>query len=784
MADEAKEPFERGNWPCTWLGCPGTETPPFVAAYRLKVAIEKGRTVRVHVTADERYELYLDGRQVGRGPERGEILLWFYETYDLELSAGTHVLVARVWSLGDLAPMAQMSVRPGFLLVAEEEARLFSTGVAPWEARKVEGYEVLPPLSEAWWVGGQVRIDGTVYPWGIERGEGEGWAEAVRLGTARDRINGAGQVGTPRLQPATLPAMLDRRIQVGRVRHVDDPGDGPTDESLVEASRALPEADRWQAMFTGGGEVTVEAGARRRVIVDLEDYYCAYADVHVSGGKGSTVRLLWAESLFEEKGGRGRRKGNRDQVEGKYFMGKGNAFLPDGGPGRVFSGLWWGCGRYLELDVETGAEPLTIHGVVLRETRYPLEMEGRFRCDDGRFDEVFPILLRGLQMCSHETYMDCPYYEQLMYAGDTRLEMLTTYVTTRDDRLPRKTLRLFDASRHFLGLSQARYPSRLPQYIPQFSLYWVAMVYDYALWRGDREFLRSLMPGVRSVMETFLAHMGADGLLVLPEGWDWIDWVPEWHNGRPWLKGQRVCGINHWQLIYVLGLAAQLERWMGEEALAERLTDRRQELARAGIVTFWDEGRGLVANAPDRRSFSEHAQCFAILGGALGKEKEARVAQGLEAAEDLDRATIYFRHYLFEAFRLRRRVEAIFERLGLWFELKANGFRTTLESPEPSRSDCHGWGAHPIYHAFASILGVRPASFGFETVEVAPQMGPLREVCSEIVHPKGTIIVDLQWKDHRLEGSVELPAGLTGSLVGPETRVPLKPGRNAVHLPA
>lgn len=63
-------------------------------------------------------------------------------------------------------------------------------------------------------------------------------------------------------------------------------------------------------------------------------------------------------------------------------------------------------------------------------------------------------------------------------------------------------------------------------------------------------------------------------------------------------------------------------------------------------------------------------------------------------------------------------------------------------------------------------------------------MGPLREVCSEIVHPKGTIIVDLQWKDRRLEGSVELPAGLTGSLVGPETRVPLKPGRNAVHLPA
>ena len=37
-------------------------------------------------------------------------------------------------------------------------------------------------------------------------------------------------------------------------------------------------------------------------------------------------------------------------------------------------------------------------------------------------------------MCAHETYMDCPYYEQMMYVGDTRLEVLTTYAISRDDR--------------------------------------------------------------------------------------------------------------------------------------------------------------------------------------------------------------------------------------------------------------------------------------------------------------------------------------------------------------
>src|SRR6185369_12974243 len=141
--------------------------------------------------------------------------------------------------------------------------------------------------------------------------------------------------------------------------------------------------------------------------------------------------------------------------------------------------------RYLEILVQTTDEALTLERFVFRETHYPLELESAFEASDPRLARVMPLMLRGLQMCSHETYMDCPYYEQLMYVGDTRLEVLTTYVATRDDRLPRKALRMFDLSRRTDGLTQSRYPSRFTQIIPPFSLWWVAMVHDYALWRDD-----------------------------------------------------------------------------------------------------------------------------------------------------------------------------------------------------------------------------------------------------------------------------------------------------------
>ena len=152
---------------------------------------------------------------------------------------------------------------------------------------------------------------------------------------------------------------------------------------------------------------------------------------------------------------------------------------------------------------------MTLERCGFLETRYPLEMESRFRSSDPRLDAIAPLALRSLQMCAHETYMDCPYYEQMMYVGDTRLEALTTYTISRDDRLPRKALVLFGLSRLPDGLTQARYPGRDVQVIPPFALWWVGMVHDYALWRSDRDFAAALLPGVRAVLDGFLAYVDA-----------------------------------------------------------------------------------------------------------------------------------------------------------------------------------------------------------------------------------------------------------------------------------
>jgi len=778
---------DRGNWPARWVACADQGEPPFVCAYRLTVTLRKAVRTRIHVTADERYELFLDGERVGRGSERGDQANWFYESWDLALSAGRHVLVARVWSQGDQAAYAQLSAHPGFLLAGEGRFHeTFSTGTARWTAKRLGGYG-FRSSEDAWGTGWNLDVDGSTFDWGFKTGGGGGWKPVRVLSPG---VNGALKNEIERnhmLKPATLPPQLEVRRAVGVVRHVE--------AVRTLATRGLPvrgvahlesEAAPWRGLLAGTGRVTVPPRTRRRVIIDLADYYCGYPELTVSKGRGAVIRVLWEEGLYQagspREWARARPKGNRNEIEGKFMIGVGDVFRPDGGGHRTFETLWWQAGRYVEVAVETGAQPLVLERWTLRETRYPLELQSRFAASDHRLARTIPVMVRALQMCSHETYMDCPYYEQLMYVGDTRLEVLATYVAHRDDRLPRKALRLFDQSRLPAGFTQSRYPSRIQQIIPPFSLWWIGMVHDFALWRGDRSFVKTLMPGVRAVTDAFAACRNRDGLVEAPNGWNYMDWVPGWRDGIPPDGDRGVSGVINWQFALILTRVAELEAWVGEQELAVRAYRMAEDLGKASSKAFWEPRRGMLADDLGRKHFSEHAQCLALLSRQVPAAMRRRIAYGLLTDPDLARTTIYFSHYLFETYRGLGRADALLDRMRLWFDLPGMGFKTTLESPEPSRSDCHAWGAHPLFHYFATILGIRPAGLGSPELVIAPLLGPLEWASGTLAHPLGDVTVDLRRDGRALTGRVVLPRGLRATLRHAGAARRLGPGRHEVRI--
>jgi len=778
--------FEKGDdrkaWPIRWISVPAPTRKSYLIAYRLVFELGASACMRIHVSADQRYRLFADGKRVGEGPERGDLFNWYYQSYELDLAVGKHCLVALVWTLEmapGIVPGAQISFDHGFVLAADSPfTEMVSTGLADWKYKEVEGivFRSSGLIGAGELSGATIRVDGERYPWGVECGSGEGWYPVRTKYAARARVGNDnwGLLDSPLLKPGGLPTEENSVHVMSRIRFAGRlPDEG--NRLFVSDDLRLSAIERsLTASWSRGEAVRVPPHSNWWVLLDLEDYYCGYPEMTVSGGGGAEFDVLWAETLFQDPKD-GRTKGHRDEIEGKTFAGRGDSFLvPQGAEESFFTSLWWSCGRYVAILFRTREEALTVYPPAFRESRYPLEATAEIRLFDDAFDPAWKLMWRAVQMCAHETYIDCPYYEQMNYAADTRIQILVTYVVSGDARLARRCIELFASSILPSGMTSARYPADLPQIIPQFSLFWVAMLHDYAMWQNDPKFVRSLLPRVRFLLDTFFENVGEDGLLDLPDGWNWVDWA--WRSRK---ARTEFSTVNQLQLVYVLRLAAELERWVGREDMAIHYQRLLEKLWDCAVERFWVPSRGLFAVSEKCDEFGEHEQCFAVLSGMVDEEKRFAIKRGLAQTPNLHRATFYFRHYLFETYAALGLQSKITEAMPLWRKMVDQGLCTTIEREEQDRSDCHGWSSHPLYHAAVSIAGIQPAKFGFGEVLIAPAIGVVPRISVSIKRPQGTISVDWGPMETGTRLSISVPKGLPGELNLGGDSIRLEPGSSA-----
>jgi alpha-L-rhamnosidase len=744
--------------------------------FRNDFTLPEAKSITIHVSADQRHELTLDGQLISLGPDRGDLAHWSFASYKLQLPAGMHRMEALVAWIGGHAPFAQLSHRGGFILACEGDmAAQLNTGTEHWKTRRLQGWS-FEPGPRPGFVGARQTIDGA--KWFAP--EADWVAPAVVFPPLSSNEYGIMRPGW-RLSPSPLPDQWLNATQPGQVRAVFPGGLDATRKVEAEDCERARNDGSWNPLLAGTGRAVVPPHETVSVLIDLGNYFTAYPRLTFSGGRNSRVSVSWAEALFEP-GADGKpspSKGNRDEVAGKLFHGLEDTFLPDGGESRSYRTWWWRAGRYLLVTVRTADEPLAIDRFGLLESRYPLEDEGSFRSSDDSLNAIQPLLVRGMQMCSHETYMDCPYYEQLMYVGDTRLEILTTYAMTPDNRLPKRGIGLFDQSRSTWGMVAEHYPGRDSQLSPTFSLIWVSMIRDFAFWRDDEAFVKQCLPGMRGVLEQFRALRGPSGLLDRLPGWPFVDWVRGWSMGNAPDGVKGISSINNLFFVQSLRHAAEVEDAFGDPLLAKRNRELADELSIEIVKRFWVPERKLLADDEKHQHFSEHAQCLALLNGVLGNEKEGPCFQALTSDPNMVRTTVYFSFYLLETFRKSGRGDLILQRMEFWKELAKNGFKTSVESPEPSRSDCHAWGSHPLFHQRASLLGVRPASPGFREVEISPLPGGLRQIKARVPHPSGWIEarLDFDATGRQCVGEITLPPDTRGTFHWQGKLTELAPGK-------
>jgi len=745
------------HWKGAWITHPTESVLEYgVFHFRKSFKIEKipDRFI-IHISADNRYRLFVNGTPVCFGPARGDLRHWFFESLDIAqyLKEGENILAAVVWNAGEYKPWAQISYRTGLIVQGNSKVEEIVNTDESWKVIRDVAYSPAPAGSDE--TAGQFvvvgpcdRVDASKYPWGWEK---TGYDDKT---WQKPRIIDIGHpfgVGTDVnwvLTPRNIPFMETRPLRFGKVREAEN--------------ISVPDS-----FLAGKSSLQIPSSGKVVLLIDQEYLTTGYPEIIFSGGRGSVVKISYAESLYDKNGN----KGNRNDVKDKRFIGYSDYFLPDGGNNRSFRPLWFRTWRYVRLEIKTGSEPLTINDLKGEFSAYPLEEKASFKSDNPLLDRIWDCGWRTARLCANETYFDCPYYEQLQYIGDTRIQAMISLYISGDDRLIRKALWQFDQSRVSDGYTHSRYPTSLSQFIPPFSLFWIDMVHDYWMMRDDSAFTRGFLQGIDQVLEWYSRYIDSKtGMLGPVPYWNFVDWAKEW----PWDNEKRIGGvppggqeggssITTMQFAYALQRAAELNKYFGNKEKALFYNSISDSLTRSVYRSCFDRKKGYIADTPVKKEFSMHAQILGILTNTIPEKVQREFTEKFMFDSTLIQPTMYFRAYLAQALKKTGLADRYVETLGLWKEMLDKGLTTFAENPDPARSDCHAWSSSPLYDMLATIAGIRPAENGFRSVIIEPAMGNLRYISGTFPHPAGIIVFDLnRTTSGGISGTITLPGNLKG----------------------
>jgi alpha-L-rhamnosidase len=765
------------HWKAQWISHP-TESLLDYGVFHFRKSFELNEPPRefiIHISADNRYRLFVNGKPICFGPARADLEHWTYESIDIApfLKAGKNLLAAEVWNFGELKPWAQFSIKTAFILQGNSISEEIVNTDTSWKVIKDQAYSPAPASSGE--TGGQFvvvgpcdRVDASFFPWNWETPgyDDHSWLIPKTLDAAHPR--GVGTDINWELTPRRIPLMEQKYQNFTAVRRT--------------SGESVPEG------FLEGKTPWIIPGNKKiEILFDQANLTTGYPELLVSGGKGSTIRLTYSESLFDSKG----LKGNRNEIEGKSILGYSDYFLPDGKSDRLFRPLWFRTWRYLQMEIETRDEPLQLNSFSSEFTAYPLKENAVFESDQPGLKKIWDVGWRTARLCANETYFDCPYYEQLQYVGDTRIQALISLYVSGDDRLVRNALMNLNESQFYEGLTRSRYPSANPQIIPPFSLYWVDMINDYWMLRDDPEFIKTFLPGIENVLGWFTKRIDKEtGMLGKVEYWNFVDWALEWAwNNERGIGGVPAGGMNDgnssilsMQLAYAAERTAELFRYYKQPEKADKYSAIAKQLTKAVYQNCWDESHGYLADTPSKKEFSMHAQIFGVLTNTIPESDQITFVKRFMNDKSLIQPTMYFRFYLTQALKKTGLSDLYLETLGLWNDMLEKGLTTFAENPDPARSDCHAWSASPDYDFLATVAGIRPGAPGFRTVEMEPAMGRLTFIKGQMPHPSGIIRYDLKRNgSDGIRGEIILPEGLTGTFKWNGKSIALK-GKTIIEL--
>lgn len=733
---------------------------------------------RVDVSADSRYKLLINGHPACVGPCKGDDSKWYYETVELSpwLIPGENVISAVVlrltleWSTGNHSVWRTST--PGFYLVGDVRTRQDEilcdfSATQGWKCKKDKAVTFVPE-DYIQYLYAQEIVDADKKPWGFDlpHFDDSGW-EAV----SNYKNYAISKKGSPfNIAPRPIPLLYETPRRFPEVFTLRD--------SQIER-------EIWNNWLQGIHPIALPAGAHEIVEISAGELTTGYLELSVIQGTGAKIKILTSESYiippvteyhqFDDL-----HKGDRLDYKNGVLIGFQDEYCAAGigtdeSPEK-YEPFWFRTFRFIRLEITVGEQPLQLSGFSYRETGYPLEVKTLINTSDPSLNRIWDMSLLTLRRCMHETYEDCPFYEQLQYAMDTRSQILFTYAVSADDRMARRCIDDFHRSLRADGLINCCYPEYNYNVIPGFALYYIMMIHDHMQYFGDRTLVRRYLGTIDSILSFFDRKIRADGLMDRTGGsqsegglWAYVDWAKGWPGGIPPAGDYGPLTVENLLYAYTLNMASELANYCGRKDVGREYQNRASSIITAVNAScvaangYYQDGPGYDAG------YSQHAQVWAVLSGAINGTAAAELMKDTLNDDSLTKCTVAMAFYLFRAVEQTGLYGQTEKLWAPWREMLANNLTTCSETEgEVTRSDCHAWGSVALYEIPSIILGVSPVGIGYDVIEIRPQPGYLKHASGTVNTPKGPVIVSWCFADYEFKLSATIPEAMSARIVMPD----------------
>lgn len=735
--------------------------------------------VPARITADSRYVLYVNGKEVSRGPIRSQPRRMFYDLFDLKpfLAKGENVVAVYVKCFAKansfyIPPVANSQLGRSGVMVFEADLGDAGWLVSDesWKARKSLAWGQTSDAEGVVSAGVPVEVlDGRQLPahWNQPGFDDAGWGGAQLL-------HGIHIGGFARSQPPTDPygplyprsiaplggeVVKPVAIETAVLQQGIDTGKAGPAARVLESFTAID--PQWKAL--DALPAAVNPGQHGRLIkVDLGKIVSGFVQLEVEAPAGTMFEFCYVEEPIT-----GVITGFGAPHNGNRYIARGEADVYEASDSNGY--------RYIYLLVHGTHSAVTIKHLAVREFIYPWSAGAAFECSDAELNALFTAGIRTVNLNSHDAFLDCPTREQRAWVGDSVVHQMVHLTTNVDWQLAWQYLNL-GASPRSDGILPMSVSGEIEHSrgltIPDWSLHWVHGVYNLYRFLGDKTKVKEYMPVVERILRWYLPYQSKAGVLKDVVEWNLVDWAALFvEDTSSILTAVWARGLKEF---------SEMAAWLEEKA-SQQWADEVYAKAKAGYEVFWDESRGSyvdhIKDGVQQKAMSQVAGALAIVSGLAPEPRWQRIVDTItnadtlvvrswtggedgdyspekmqkqmmgiyEADWDVEKQVVigepFISYLVHDAVAQAGMADKLPQLYRRWSQFLVDGYDTIGE--------CWGWGTHvhgwsctPTKDMVFYTLGVTPNQPGYAEARIAPRLGALAWAKGKVPTPFGLISVD------------------------------------------